>query len=203
MVMDNETGSIEVGDKVPVASSTNSTTTGTQTSIERADLSIKLEIKPHISPGSNTMRLEIDQQIQGLSGVQVKASALAQNAIATTKRFTKTAVLVHDKDTIVLGGLMEDRETVNVTKIPLLGDIPIIGWLFKGKRVETGKSNLVLFLTPRIIRTKIDSTELLTQKLKDRVKWIQKNVGGEDTKADFIDSMKLEKNGKIEDIKEQ
>ena len=79
------------------------------------------------------MRLEINQQIKDLASTPIAAVNLAQNAIAITKRSAKTNLLARDGDTIVLGGLMKDQDQVNVTKIPLLGDIPIIGWLFKGK----------------------------------------------------------------------
>jgi general secretion pathway protein D len=70
----------------------------------------------------------------------------------TTKRSTKTSVFVKDNQTVVIGGLMEEREEENVTKVPLLGDIPVLGWLFKNKSIEKKKTNLLVFLTPHIIK---------------------------------------------------
>jgi general secretion pathway protein D len=199
MALDNEEATIEVGERVPTGTSQNSTTTGVQTSIEKSDLTIKLVIKPHISPGSNTMRLEIDQKIEGVSNRSINATNLAANAIATTKRLAKTNVMVRDGDSVVLGGLMTDEEQISSTKVPLLGDIPILGWLFKSKRTEKNKLNLLMFLTPKIIRNKTDASDLLTRKLKERVNFIERNVGGKDTQGTFLDTLKLEKDGQVID----
>ncbi len=198
MALDNENAILEVGEKVPVTASSNTTAAGTTTSVTREDVTIKLDIKPHISPKSNTMRLEIDQQVQGLSTRSSGAANLQANAVTTTKRFAKTNVMVRDGDTIVLGGLMTDNEIVTVVKVPLLGDIPILGWLFKSKRTETTKQNLLMFLTPKIIRNTEDSANLLVQKMKDRVRFIEKNVGGKDAQGEYLDSLRMERNGKLE-----
>ncbi|MRR37298.1 type II secretion system protein GspD, partial [bacterium] len=64
----------------------------------------------------------------------------------------KTSVVVNDKDTVVIGGLIQDRDTENLNKIPILGDIPLLGWLFKTKSTRREKTNLMIVLTPRIIR---------------------------------------------------
>jgi general secretion pathway protein D len=198
MALDNEEAEIEVGDKVPTSATSSTAANGTtSTSIQREDLTIKLNIKPHISPGSNTMRLEINQSIQGISGRSIGAANLAQNAIATTKRMAKTNVMVRNGDTIVLGGLMSEDERTKITKVPLLGDIPIIGWLFKSKSVQSSKQNLLMFLTPKIIRNKEDAANNLTEKIKDRVRFIERNLGGRDNQGDLMDQLKLKNDGKI------
>ena len=194
--MDNEDAEIEVGDEIPVGSSTATTGSTTTTSQERRPITIKLKIKPHISPGSNMMRLEINQHVQDLSSVEIKATALSGQAIATSKRSTITNVMVRDGDTIVLGGLMRDKEDITMSKVPLLGDIPILGWLFKGKRTQKTKINLLNFLTPRIIRNKEQNTNLLMQKLKQRTDFIEQNVGGKDSQGSFLNSLQLQKDGK-------
>ncbi|MBK9293374.1 MAG: type II secretion system secretin GspD [Oligoflexia bacterium] len=191
MALDNEEAEIEVGANVPVGSSSTQSATGTTTSQQREDVTIKLNIKPHISPGSNTMRLEITQSIKDISQQSVNAKNLSDNALAYTKRNTKTSVIVHDKDTIVIGGLMRDRENVSVTKVPLLGDIPILGWLFKGKKVEQEKVNLMMFLTPRIVRTSEASSQLVKDKMNERLNFIQRSMGGKDGQGDLIDQLKL------------
>jgi len=87
--------------------------------------------------------------------------------IVTTTRSAKTSVVVKDKDTVVIGGLIQDQDQETVTKIPLLGDIPLIGWLFKTKHKERTKTNLLIVLTPRIIRGAQEMTEVTeTQKQK-------------------------------------
>src|SRR5207245_5643112 len=113
-------------------------------------------------------------------------------AIATTTRSTKTSVLVRDRDTIVLGGLMSDEETVSESKVPLLGDIPILGWLFKGKHVDSTKQNLLMFLTPKIIHN-LDNTsqQLLNEKIQSRLNWIEQNTGGKDPHGEIMDYIKL------------
>ena len=70
----------------------------------------------------------------------------------TTKRSTKTSVVVKDNQTVVIGGLMQEREEENINKVPLLGDIPLLGWLFKNKSVNKTKTNLLVFLTPHIVK---------------------------------------------------
>jgi general secretion pathway protein D len=202
MALDNEEAEIEVGENVPVGqTSTTGANGATSTSQDRQDATIKLNIKPHISPGSSTMRLEITQNIKELGQTKVNAKNLDDNAVSINKRNAKTNVLVHDQDTIVLGGLIKDKESVTVTKVPLLGDIPIIGWLFKGKRTETAKTNLMMFITPKIIRNSEAASQLVTSKMKERLNFIEKNMGGKDSQGDALDQLRLEKNGKNVELK--
>jgi general secretion pathway protein D len=197
MALDNEEAEIEVGENDPISTTATPGAPGTQPvqGIQREDVTTKLNIKPHISPGSNTMRLEINQQIKDISPTVVHATNLSQNAIAITKRFAKTNLMVRDGDTIVMGGLMKDSDTVAVTKIPLLGDIPIIGWLFKGKNHQIIKLNLVMFLTPKIVRSKEDVTGLLKKKMIERNKFIEDNVGTKETQEAFKNSLKIKTEG--------
>lgn len=192
MALDNEEAEIEVGANVPVGSSSIQSATGTTTSQERVDATIKLNIKPHISPGSNTMRLEITQSIKDISQQTINAKNLSDSAVAYTKRNTKTNVIVHDRDTIMLGGLMRDKEDVTITKVPLLGDIPILGWLFKGKRVQQEKVNLMMFLTPKIVRNSESSSTLVKEKMNERLNFIERSMGGKDSHGELIDQLKLQ-----------
>jgi len=100
--------------------------------------------------------------------------------VVTSTRSLKTSIVVRNQDTAVLGGLMTDQENESVTKIPILGDIPILGWLFKAKTSRKTKTNLVLFITPQIIRSEQDSNDLLTRKINERIDFIQTNMGGQD-----------------------
>jgi len=180
LAMDNEESEIEVGDTVPVSASTSQGSTTATTSVTREDATIKLKIKPHISKTDDTIRIEFDQQIKQLSSKQVAAKALADSAVVTTKRALKSNIVVRNGDTAVLGGLMRDQEDETVKKIPLLGDIPILGWLFKGKSVTHSKVNLLVFITPHVMRTASDRLQLLGRKLSERVDYVRQNMGGRD-----------------------
>lgn len=189
MALDNEESEIEVGANVPVGRSASSTAAGQTETIDFKDATIKLVLTPYISPDTDSVRLKINQTVSEVSEQQVTASELANSAVATTKRNIKTQIVVNSGDTAVLGGLMQDRITETVRKVPILGDIPIIGWLFKGRNTTKTKLNLVVFLTPKIIRNEADSSELLNTKLDQRLDFIQKNMKGQDPHGEFVDRL--------------
>jgi general secretion pathway protein D len=147
MTSDNKEAEIFVGENVPFLTQTNLTTGGvSQQSVERKDTGITLKITPQISEGEY-VKLDIYQEISAVKGDRGQATDLV-----TTKRSAKTSVVVKDKDTVVIGGLIQDQDQETVSKIPFLGDIPLLGWLFKTKNVDRQKTNLMIVLTPRIIR---------------------------------------------------
>lgn len=155
MTSDNKEAEIFVGENVPFLTSTNLTSTGlSQQSIERKDTGITLRITPQISEGE-FVKLDIYQEISA-----VKDSIGQAQDLITTKRSAKTAVVVKDKETVVIGGLIQDRDTETINKIPILGDIPLLGWLFKTKSTRREKTNLMIVLTPRIIRGADEMTEI-------------------------------------------
>jgi general secretion pathway protein D len=163
LTSDNKEAEIFVGQNVPFVTSSTSYNTGVaQTSnIERKDTGITLRITPQISEGEY-VKLDIYQEISAVTGDKGQASD-----IVTTKRSAKTSVVVKDKETVVIGGLIQDQENETVSKIPFLGDIPLLGWLFKTKHKERTKTNLLIVLTPRIVRGTEDMTEVTNaQKLK-------------------------------------
>ncbi len=150
LTSDNKEAEIIVGENVPFLSKLESTAAATgQTllqSIERKDIGITLRIKPQISEG-DYIKLDIYQEISAL-----EATSVTTADVVTTKRSAKTSVVVKDKQTVVIGGLIQDKETKNVSKVPLLGDIPFLGWLFKSTSTEKQKTNLLVFLTPTIVK---------------------------------------------------
>lgn len=131
--------------------------------VEYEDVGITLRILPQVNE-SNYVRLEIDQEVSDIKG----ASNLSQNIPTRTKRSVKSVVLVEDQSTIVIGGLMKERETETVTKIPFLGDIPLIGALFRNTGKKKIKQNLVLMLTPYIIESKADIQKIYERKMRER-----------------------------------
>ncbi len=187
-VLDNEEGTIEVGERVPTSTTTSSTAAGQTQSVTMEDATIKLKIKPFISPDSDSIKLQIDQKIKQPSSKVPQAQDLRNSSIILTTRNLETSVVVNDGDTIVLGGLISDQQLENITKVPILGDIPILGWLFKSKRTVVTKSNLLVFLTPTIIRTKSEQKKLLTKKLTERIDFI-KSAGGIDSHGAKVDQM--------------
>lgn len=156
MTSDNKEAEIFVGENVPFLSGTNLTSTGlSQQSIERKDTGIILKIKPQISEGEY-IKLDIYQEI---SAVKDFGTGNTSN-LGSTKRSAKTSVVVKNTDTVIIGGLIQDTDNVIESKIPLLGDIPFLGWLFKTKRTTRDKTNLLIMLTPRIIKDARDMAEV-------------------------------------------
>ncbi|MCB0349758.1 MAG: type II secretion system secretin GspD [Bdellovibrionales bacterium] len=188
--LDNEEALIEVGENVPVSSTSNVSSTGAVSpSIERKDLTLKLKITPFISPDTDSVRMKIDQKIESLNKTAIGAKNLAESAVAYSTRTIQTNIVVNSNDTAVLGGLMEDKEIEEVVKVPVLGDIPIIGWLFKSKSTEKSKKNLLVFITPKILRNSQDNADLLNTKLNERVDFIQQNLKGRDPHGLEIDKL--------------
>ncbi len=197
MALNNEESIIEVGEVVPVSKNDNPTTGGVVAStITRENVTTKLTITPYISPDTDAVKLKIDQDVSGLINVKITASELAKNAIATSKRKIKTQIVVNSGDTAVLGGLMKDEDTDEVTKVPVLGDIPIIGWLFKSQAKSKNKTNLVVFITPKIVRNPADVGGLVEEKINERIDFIQKNMNGRDPHGTFIDALPRRKAAK-------
>jgi general secretion pathway protein D len=170
MTLDNEEAEINVGENVPYITSQQSSTTATATtstaittlplnynSYEYRDVGVILNITPHINE-ENFIRLKISQQVTKLT------SAAATTTPTTLKRTAKTTVVVKDNETVVIGGLVGDSTEEDTYKVPLLGDIPILGWLFKTHSTSRGKTNLYVFLTPHIVRTQQDAAGLYQEK---------------------------------------
>lgn len=187
LALDNQEASIEVGDKVVTGSQTtvNNGTPITNPTFE--DATIKLKIKPFISPTTNAIRLEIDNSVKQPSFAKTP-DAFKSNTQPLATRSIKTNIVVRNGDTAVLGGLMKEDELEEVTKVPLLGDIPILGWLFKSRKVGKEKTNMLIFLTPKVLRSAEDSQRLLGEKLEQRMNYI-KSMGGRDPYGQKMDEI--------------
>lgn len=150
LTLDNQEASIMVGENVPFVTG-QSTSTGSGISnpfqtIERKDVGLTLKVTPHVS-GSNSVRLKLDQETSAVKNTPT----LGTNGIVTTKRELKTTVLADDRQTIVLGGLISDDVQSSVSKVPILGDIPLIGVLFRSTSKQHQKRNLMVFIRPTIL----------------------------------------------------
>lgn len=151
LTLDNQEASIIVGENVPFVTG-QSTNTGSGVSnpfqtIQREDVGLTLKVTPHLA-GDKSVRLELQQETSDVkSGTENTQAA----DLITTKREIKTTVLAQDRQTIMLGGLIRDSLNRTVSKVPLLGDIPGLGWLFRSTSTSREKQNLMVFLRPTIL----------------------------------------------------
>jgi general secretion pathway protein D len=188
LTSDNKEAEILVGENVPFISQSQTTsalgssTSGTSTlpgivnSIVRQDVGIILKITPQITEGDN-VKLDIYQEI---SQVKNQPDALTISVGPTiTKRSTKTSVVVKDNQTVVIGGLMQENDEETVTKMPVLGDIPLLGWIFKTKNTTKNKTNLIVFLNPHIIKEADRLAEITRDKQKEFAVANKRFVSGE------------------------
>ncbi len=168
LTSDNKEAQIIVGSNVPFIASRERDITTTNTvlsSISRQDVGITLKITPQISEG-DYVKMDIYQEISALLGGESE-NILTSIGPTITKRSTKTSVVVKDKQTVVIGGLMQDRDEEITTKVPFFGDIPLIGWLFKYKTTQKSKTNLLVFLTPNVVTEAGQLGRLSRNKLND------------------------------------
>ena len=168
LTLDNQKAEILVGQNVPFQ--TGSYTTGSTgasnpfTTIERKDIGVTLKVTPHINEGA-TLRLEIEQEI---SSIAPTASVSAQAVdLITNKRSIKSTILAEDGQVIVLGGLIQDDITSTDSKVPLLGDIPLLGRLFRSTKDSHVKRNLMVFLRPNVVRDRAGLAALSGKKYSD------------------------------------
>ena len=189
LALDNVEAEIEVSEKIPTVASTSVTSTGLQQqNINREPIGLTLKITPQINAESELIRLKIDQTIEDISNRR-PPSDISGQTFASTKRKMATTVLVKNSDTVVIGGLLRDNVTETTDKIPLLGDIPIIGWLFKSRAKNIVKTNLLLLLTPTIIKADGDYRKLFDKKIKEQQEFIDKNYSQKDRKTIYMNRL--------------
>ena len=179
IAMDNEESSISVGLNAPVGTriQQGNVNFGPTESIERKDIDTTLKITPYINPDGQSVRLIIEQKIDSITPTQAVPAKLSESAVTVTKREIKTNVILNNEETAVIGGLMTDDEKEITKKVPILGDIPILGWLFRTKDRQKQKTNLVIFITPKIIKTVTDHHKILKDKLDERMNFIRQFMG--------------------------
>ncbi|MBW2592446.1 MAG: hypothetical protein JRE58_05500 [Deltaproteobacteria bacterium] len=159
LTTDNEKASITVGKNVPYQTkSAAEGSTDTYSSYEYKDVGKTLEITPQISK-DRMIRLELKLTVESLE------SQVGDPRPTTLKRTMETTVLVKDKNTVVLGGLIDDINSNIVYKTPCLGDIPMLGWMFKAKAKGSSKTNLYIFLTPTVIETQSEAKKVYQDKM--------------------------------------
>ncbi len=171
LAADNQKAKIVVGENRPFPTGqAQGITGGTLVTIERKDVGVTLELTPQVLE-DDLIRLEIKQEITAIAEnvAQTIGSGSASIPVGptTSKRSMETTTIAQDQQTLVVGGLVRDNLTLSERKVPLLGDIPWLGWLFKTQTRTTEKLNLLVFLTPHLVRDDADVVELNARKAKD------------------------------------
>ncbi len=193
IMTDNTEGEITVGQNVPFqaayapAGSNNGSTSAIVSSlgslyapIQRQNVELKLHIKPQINHG-DFVRLEVDEQTEEIASVDKVLGP------TTSKRSAKTTVVARDQETVVIGGLIQERVTRSVSKVPVLGSLPLLGWLFRNESSKKQKTNLLLFLTPYIIRDQSDVRRIFERKMAEREEFVGRFYNGDTEQRRFID----------------
>jgi general secretion pathway protein D len=163
----------------------------------RQDVGTKIRLTPHIND-SGEVRLEIDQEI---SEVGATTGTNQLGAVTINRRTAKTTTVVRDQNTVVIGGLIRNTERNSETRIPILGDIPILGALFRRSNRVVQRSNLMLFLTPYVIRDQSDLRRIFERKMRERQDFIDRYFVFSDTSYEPVMDYSRT-NGLVEEIRQ-
>jgi general secretion pathway protein D len=198
MTADNEEAKITVGEKVYFRSA-EASTTGVQTSkVEREDVDLSLTLKPTIS-NSNYVTMKVDIDASSFGGLD-SVSLLPK----IKKRKTGQVLTVKNGQTVVISGLVQTQEFESFQKIPLLGDIPIIGWLFRNSKIGHSTSNMVIFLTPHVVHGSDDLAAIYQQKIKERDEYMEYIYGSSFKDDRFYSMLPKAEDGKyVPDAKDE
>jgi general secretion pathway protein D len=158
LTLDNHEAEIVVGQNIPFVTGRASDISNIEnvfTQVERRDVGIKLRVRPQVAEGDIIM-LDVQQEVSAVVRNGLTEAQLLQVGPVTTIRSASTSVSVGDGRTVVIGGLISNRQEDGDSKVPLLGDIPLLGRLFTYERRDKEKVNLIIFLTPHVIRSPRD-----------------------------------------------
>ena len=164
LTTENEEASITVGKNVPFQTrSAAEAGTATYNSFEYKDVGITLKITPQISK-DKLVRLNVSQELTKLDS---SANQTSPDRPTTFKREIKTTIIVEDANSVVIGGLIDESLTKTEYKTPCLGDVPVLGWAFKSVSKGEDKTNLYVFLTPRVVKNPLELDKIYNEKAKD------------------------------------
>jgi general secretion pathway protein D len=181
LTMNNEEAEIVVGENRPYITSSRLDSAGNPiNSFDYRDVGVKLKVKPYINK-DGLVYLTLYQEVTKVTEATVGSGNSTQPAPTTLKRSTKTTVGVKDSQTIVISGLIKDDSEASRTGIPFLSAIPVIGWLFGSTTRAVDKTNLLVFITPRIIYSSRTIEEISRQKQGEQEQLIkrEKNISAE------------------------
>ncbi len=210
LIMNNEDGEISVGQRIPFPVSTLGLggagagaagalgglgglgLGGIFPQVQREKVALEMKLTPHVNE-HDIIRLEVDEKISEL------APGSSNLGPSTSERTAKTIVVAKDQQTILIGGLMSDKVINSVTKVPLLGDIPILGFFFRSTTKHVVKTNLIIALTPYVISDQSDLRRVLEKKMKERREFVER-FGGEERPNLESDIDYRRKRGMLEEI---
>lgn len=193
LTMDNEEAEILVGSNVPfITGQARDVNNRPVLSIQRQDVALNMKIKPQINE-SDFVRLQVQQEVSEIVSISETLGP------TTTKRSAKSTVVVKDNQTIVIGGLLRDVQKSDSAKVPLLGDVPLLGRFFRRDSNTAEKTNLLIFLTPHIIKDEEDFKRVFKRKMDERNEFLRKFYGT-DKDYDF-ETDYAQKTGPLESIR--
>lgn len=183
LTTDNIEAEMSVGEKIPVLKGASSIGGAggigaalgmpSQT-VAYEDVKLTFKIVPHVGADDN-VTLEVSQEVNEIGGEE---EIFKQKQYRISTKTAKTTLVLKDQQTGVIGGLINQKTKISDTKVPFLGDIPILGWLFKTRRTTNERKNLLLIITPYIIRTPEDYRKIVERKIKEREEFAQMYYGG-------------------------
>jgi general secretion pathway protein D len=201
LIMNNQEGEITVGENLPFPGAMMGTAlTGGGTgytpylSVNRQDVALKLKLLPSVNE-HNVIRLDVEQEVS-----DVEAPNYNNLGPATSKRSTKTTVVARDQQTVVIGGLMSDRASESITKVPILGDIPVIGFFFRNTQKDLKKTNILIAITPYVISDLSDLRRVAEKKMRERREFIERYSSLQDRVSLDKDMDFRRKRGMLEEI---
>jgi general secretion pathway protein D len=168
LTLDNEDAEITVGSNVPYVTRQDSGAVGSTTnysSYEYKDVGVTLKVTPQINK-EGFIRMKLDQSVTKVISQSATVDTAGNKILTPTtdKRTAKTTVVVKSGETVVIGGMIEDTADEGVYKVPLLGDIPLLGWIFKSRSTVNKRTNLFVFITPRVIQNPEDAGKIKDEK---------------------------------------
>ena len=178
MTLDNQEAEIVVGRKIPFPTQSGLNSLGSPVvSFQREDVAITLKITPRIN-SSNYVTLELEVEVQEVEeSAQSAQTTAAGGGFITSERRLQTVALVRDNQTMVVGGLVGSTEGVSESKVPILGDLPLIGALFRARSETERKTNMMIFITPHIVEGPDDMYEIQRVKEAQRVEFLRRFYG--------------------------
>ena len=181
MVLDNHTATINVGDQVPIVTSTttfDSANVPTTSSVQYKDTGVNLVVTPSVNSG-NVVTMQVDQTTTDVG----TASSSANNQPSFLQRQISSKVAVRSGESIVLGGLIKDNTTTSKAGVPFLQDVPVVGKLFGTNASKSNRTELLVIITPRVVRTDVDIREV-SEDLRERMRGLQQIQGASTSRSE-------------------
>ncbi len=172
MTSNNKAASIDITNEVPISTITTTTTGTTAQNIQYRSVGIRLSVTPKINEES-FVSLQVDQEISQIDdGRKAEFKALGITAMPLLRRQARSSIVVKDRETLILGGMISEQKGGGKSGIPLLSDIPLLGWLFGTNTKTSAKTELLILLTPHVVNSE-EEAAAITDRYKEQIKDLQ------------------------------